>query len=107
MKPTYQTQSSAIADVIAERQRQQSVEGWTPDSDDKYLPGVLSIAAACYAARAFSQPEYKVTIPQAWPWDKKWWKPTSARHDLVKAAALITAEIERIDRAEGKAGEVL
>jgi hypothetical protein len=34
-----------------------------------------------------------------WPWDLKWWKPTTPRRDLVKAAALIVAEIERLDRA--------
>jgi hypothetical protein len=36
---------------------------------------------------------------QIWPWDRKWWKPTDRRRDLVKAAALILAEIERLDRA--------
>lgn len=34
-----------------------------------------------------------------WCWDRSWWKPTTPRRDLVKAAALILAEIERIDRA--------
>lgn len=32
------------------------------------------------------------------PWDEKWWKPKNPRRDLVKAGALILAEIERIDR---------
>lgn len=103
---------AAITDIIAERQRQQSVEGWTPKNDDIYKSGTLSTAAACYVARAFSTPAYKETIPQAWPWSPDWWKPTTPRRDLVKAGALIAAEIERIDRAahqseqlEGNAGE--
>ena len=34
-----------------------------------------------------------------WPWAASWWKPKNRRRDLVRAAALIVAEIERIDRA--------
>jgi hypothetical protein len=40
-------------------------------------------------------------VPKMWPWARQWWKPTGARRDLVKAAALLLAEIERIDRAAG------
>lgn len=36
---------------------------------------------------------------RSWPWDASWWKPRGARRDLVRAAALIIAEIERLDRA--------
>lgn len=35
-----------------------------------------------------------------WPWSRAWWKPASRRRCLIKAGALILAEIERIDRAE-------
>ena len=28
-----------------------------------------------------------------WPWYSRWWKPTSDRRDLIKAAALLVAEI--------------
>lgn len=38
-------------------------------------------------------------IEQAWPFDRRWFKPTDPRRDLVKAAALILAEIDRMDRA--------
>lgn len=37
-----------------------------------------------------------------WPWDAKWWKPKNTRRDLVRAGALIVAELERMDR-ESKA----
>lgn len=42
-------------------------------------------------------------IPRQWPftWWLDWWKPTTYRRDLVKAGALILAEIERLDRREG------
>ena len=42
----------------------------------------------------------KATIGELWPWLSSWWKPSTNRRDLVKAGALILAEIERLDRAE-------
>lgn len=101
--------SDAARDVLAERARQISVEGWTPEHDDGANDvAAMADAAACYAmhaaqmlAGAYCAP---MTIPHTtWPWDASWWKPTSPRRDLVKAGALILAEIERIDRAARKA----
>jgi hypothetical protein len=37
--------------------------------------------------------------PAFWPWPPEWWKPCDRRANLVRAAALLIAEIERIDRA--------
>ncbi|WP_353622156.1 hypothetical protein [Citrobacter sp. CK196] len=100
----------AILDVIAERQRQKAVEGWTSEHDDLHDSGELAGAAACYAhytnARGWVFPtnpgDYQsADEPNNWPWDPAWWKPTNPRRDLVKAGALILAEIERIDRAAG------
>ncbi|MGP1950539.1 ead/Ea22-like family protein [Citrobacter freundii] len=88
----------AILDVISERQRQQSVEGWTPEHDDAYQNSELADAAACYAIHAHNQ---GFSTPAHWPWRPEWWKQSGARRDLVKAGALILAEIERIDRAAG------
>lgn len=97
--------SPAILDVISERQRQRSVEGWTSERDDSYQDSELADAAACYAIHAHNQ---GVSTPAHWPWAPAWWKQTNPRRDLVKAGALILAEIERIDRAAGiitKVGE--
>lgn len=95
--------------VLAERRRQVSVEGWTPEHDDSHKNGDLALAAACYASNAASWLRHGQTMPHVkyrdlspgsrWPWQAKWWKPTNERRDLVKAAALILAEIERLDRA--------
>lgn len=87
----------AILDVIAERQRQQSVEGWTPEHDDQYSKSQLLWASSCYVLNAI-HPFNR--IPFDWPWTPEWWKPTNPRRDMVKAGALILAEIERIDRQE-------
>lgn len=100
--PGGETMTSAARDVLAERQRQINVEGWTPEDDDRYENGDLANAAACYAVHAAEEGAPTDAAPSAWPWDAKWWKPSTPRRDLVKAGALILAEIERLDRAEGE-----
>ncbi|MBJ9054178.1 hypothetical protein I5446_00210 [Citrobacter freundii] len=89
--------SNAVQSVISERQRQQSVEGWTPEHDDEHTEGEMAEAAACYAMFANNQ---GFSVPGLWPWAREWWKQSGQRRDLVKAGALILAEIERIDRQE-------
>lgn len=89
--------SSAILEVIEERVRQIEVKGWTSEHDDSHRPGALSDAGACYAMCG-----YEYAVPSVWPFDDEWWKPGGRhgrRKDLVKAAALIIAEIDRMDRA--------
>ena len=105
--------TKAASDVLAERQRQVEAEGWTAEHDDAHGNGELARAAGCYATHAgdcydWGSPDYEQADPPftddelgvvPWPWDIEWWKPTNPRRDLVKAAALILAEIERLDRA--------
>ncbi len=92
----------AWLDVQAERRRQVEAEGWTPEHDDEHADGQMARAAACYALAGSSAPNdgtAALLVSLAWPWDEQWWKPTSARRDLVKACSLALAEIERLDRA--------
>lgn len=91
------TYTPAINDVLSERERQQQVEGWTPEHDDHHAFGELALAAACYAVNGSSFRE-GASPPTWWPWSAEWWKPKDARRDLVRAAALLIAEIERLDR---------
>lgn len=114
----------AVVDVMAERTRQMSVEDWTPEHDDEHGGDEMAIVAACYAMpehltrfreqadarpsdRGLSDPDDIVTrhVPVAWPttWACWWWKPKDRRQDLVRAAALLIAEIERLDRMIGNA----
>jgi hypothetical protein len=88
----------AARDVLAERQRQISVEGWTPEHDDEHDSAEMAQAAACYALNAAEQ-RFTWPFDTLWPWSKDWWKPKTPRRDLVRAGALILAEIERLDRA--------
>lgn len=98
--------SKAAQDILAERQRQIDQEGWTPAHDDAHRHGEMARAANCYSWIA-AQSEgirtaFRLSTPPTWPadWSPEWWKPTDRRRDLVKAGALILAEIERLDRKE-------
>lgn len=108
--------SSAVAEIEVERERQKSVEGWTIEHDDEHCFGELAKAAGWYALNAafigrreclgdVNNPRHEAyslfagDTASKWPWDLSWWKPKNARRDLVRAGALIVAEIERLDRA--------
>lgn len=91
--------SQAVLDVAAERRRQVEAEGWTPEHGDEHKGGQLALAAACYALNAAG---CGCEVARNWPWRGVWWKPSAPRRDLVKAAALILAEIERLDRMATK-----
>lgn len=99
---------NAIELIKAERERQVSAEGYTPQHDDAHKMGQMAGAAAVYALHAcgFENPHaleaarptvlFKVRI---WPWSDGYWKPSDDPIcDLVKAGALIVAEIERLQR---------
>lgn len=88
----------AWLDVQAERRRQVEAEGWTPGHDDAHGRGAMALAAGCYARHAHQPPNWQGRVPDSWPWGSGWWKPSSPRRNLVKAGALILAEIERLDR---------
>ena len=84
----------AWLDVQAERRRQITAEGWTPEHDDLYCAAELPRAAAAYILNGAND-----EAPAIWPFVAKWWKPRDARSNYVRASALILAEIERLDRA--------
>jgi hypothetical protein len=90
--------SEAAADVLEERRQQVTREGWTPEHDDEHSKGEMARAGACYAIGAF-RPIGGKFLASLWPWGRQWWKPKDCRRDLVRAGALIIAEIERLDRA--------
>jgi hypothetical protein len=113
--------TDALCSVLAERRRQISAEGWTPAHDDAHTSGEMALAAACYAAHTATWSYighgldsrggglYRVYqnaqefVGRMWPWAREWWKPKDERSNLVRAGALILAEIERLDRATGSA----
>lgn len=92
--------------IAAERKRQVEVEGWTPEHDDEHADGQLVEAAMCYARSSvrmlFGMAKLALVFPRHnWPWEQHWWKPSEDPIDnLVKAGALIAAEIDRLQRAK-------
>lgn len=106
--------SKAALDVIGERNRQIEQEHYSIKHDDSYQNNELPRAAASYVNNVVSRgwvfssvygPEVYQSeeVPDLWPWSDEHWKPKNPRRDLVKAAALIIAEIDRMDRSS--AGE--
>lgn len=101
--------SAAWRDAIRERRRQIEVEGFTDKHDEQYgkspAPNELVRAAACYALGTrdvfWSTPSLGVW-PNHW---RTWWKPKNRRYDLIRAIALLVAEVERMDRATERGGK--
>jgi hypothetical protein len=90
--------TQAARDVLAERQRQVSAEGWTTEHDDEHTLGELAIAAACLAVHGTDAQVFDDGSPcDVWGLAKK--HAADRRRQLVIAGALILAEIERLDRA--------
>lgn len=106
----------AVADLVLERNRQVDSEGWTPEHDDGHDKGELAQAAICYLMNAIvwaqmlsaglskdilARKSASAGPPHLWPWSRDGWKPKGPRENLIRAGALILAEIERLDRAAG------
>ena len=102
-----------VALIAEERRRQVEAEGWTPEHDDAHDRCELARAAVAYAtplARREMVTHREVSenggrdlvwrTPRDWPWDADWWKPTTGDRvrELVKAGALLAAEIDRLQR---------
>lgn len=91
--------------IAQERKRQIEVEEWTTEHDDSHDEGELAKAAACYALPpgrrdCIVSGSIGDCLDLLWPWDDEWWKPTpdDRIRELVKAGALIAAEIDRLQR---------
>ncbi|MFA6019766.1 MAG: hypothetical protein WC722_05840 [Rhodospirillales bacterium] len=98
---------------IQERARQIEVEGWTPEQDDEHDSGEMAQAAATYALNAALNamqeegPMVKTFSDMSswiWPWNPKWWKPSTPLRDIDKAQALLAAERGRLMRLEWAKG---
>lgn len=99
--------SDALDAIAEERNRQINEEGWTCAHDDEHSGGEMADAAACYALSSDGRRKLdahdiglKRWPPVFWPWSNRYWKPKTRDRDLIRAGALIVAELERIKRAE-------
>ena len=77
--------------IARERVRQMEGEGFQGERDDQYVYGELATAAMAYLA------EEKALWPPMW--DLSWFKLGTIMRNLVKAGALLAAELDRRARA--------
>lgn len=95
---------TGIEMIAAERERQITAEGWSAAHDDEHNNQELSIAAECYSEASNMLlsgmcSSFVRKSPRRWPWDLSRWKPSEDPiRNLVKAGALIAAEIDRLKR---------
>lgn len=99
---------SGIELIAEERKRQVEKEGWDEKHDSEHWREELRDAAICYAwgkrgiSRRFDHEDAHAEVSiYLWPWEDKWWKPTPKNRikELIKAGALIAAEIDRLQNA--------
>lgn len=103
--------------IALERARQISEESFGADHDNEHKGCELAMAACCYAAPYPIYIQGKLTkgagviFHDPWPWEPEWDKRVIANNglpndlrikDLIKAGALIAAEIDRLIRVEKK-----
>lgn len=100
--------SQALTDIHAERRRQVEQKGWTPEHDDEHASDEIAALACFYAmppaardwdasSTGYGQTLGAAILPDGWAV-----KVGDRRRELVKAGALIVAEIQRLDRTENK-----
>ena len=103
------TGTDGVSLIAAERRRQLDTAGWTAEHDDAHVKNEMLDAAVLYAYAArwagfanMSQPMpvWARDNHAYWPWDDEKWAPSEDPvTNLVKAGALIAAEIDRLQRA--------
>jgi hypothetical protein len=93
---------SGVRLILVERDYQYDELHYTDSHDDKHTRGELVQAAKLYISEyqdLVDGLEPQQEAPLTWPWDEDTWHPTDNKLKLlVKAGALIAAEIDRIER---------
>lgn len=87
-----------VIDEVAAERRRQIEKGYDATHDDMHTEGEIARAAAVYAAGGGIFKVSALQVPQqVWPY--RWeYKPGDQRTNYVHAAAMLVAEIERLDR---------
>lgn len=87
-------------ELIAEERHRQIVE----EKFDLHHDNNHDRQELAYAAIAYAMPSEETERIHFWPWELDWWKPTPENRvrELVKAGALIAAQIDRLQAAPTK-----
>lgn len=109
MKDNPKVRAGVLREIGAERRRQLMVKGFSQKHDNEHDDGAIALAAAIYASPIALYRRGALPLPgtrrlnfaysEAGPWGGGRVRRGDRRGDLVKAAALLVAEIERLDRA--------
>lgn len=86
--------SPGMIAIIAERERQKSVEGYGIAHDMEHRRGHLARAGASYFLMAAGEMKLAAL---SWPWDKDDLKNKEFRRNIVRGAACALAELDRSD----------
>lgn len=100
--------SDFIKKVQEERTRQIETKGWSPEYDSMAnTDEQLATAAACYASPEENRGNFSFGFLSCWPFDIRWWKPSplDRKKEIIKAAALLYAEYDRLDRLDKEGGD--
>lgn len=89
----------SIALIISERERQISVEGYDCNHDDAHVDGELASAAIAHLIEAGTYTTAGHKGSDYWPWEDSYKPAASQLQNLVKAGALVAAEIDRVLRS--------
>lgn len=96
---------NGVESIAAERARQIAEEGFDTGNDAGYVKEELIRAAICYLLVRSRLSGVALSLGSTmfqhlWPFGREWWKPKSKREDLIRAGALIAAELDRMDDAK-------
>jgi hypothetical protein len=101
---------TSVTNLILRERINQVDHGFTKKHDDIHTLGQITQGAICYADTALMMTSRGIDkLPPCfnhkdWPWEKGSFKGSTPIRMLVKAAAMLVAEIERLQRLESQAG---
>lgn len=94
--------------IARERYRQIAEKKYDAKNDDAYswtsnpmlLAAMAYLETATYYVGALPVDYVKTAPPNYWPFERGFWKPKSPKEDLARAAALMAATMDQLDRLE-------
>ena len=100
LREVFESASAALGGVklIAHERQRQIAKGYSEAHDDAHVNGEIAQGAAMYAVPY----PLRIRFAQLWPWDMEEFHPCPQDRikELVKAGAMISAEIDRLLRED-------
>lgn len=100
MKAPHVALELILGEIRLRRERQVEHHRWSREHDDTHAHGELATAAIPYI-QAANMTEFGLTREELqvfWPWEGEFRLTDDRRENLLNAAALLVAELERMDR---------